>query len=72
MVGYILASLFGIGAFVYMGYEGIVESPVVDFVFWGLILSGVVLHVLESFVCKPLCRQLSQFKWLLMKSFCCN
>ncbi|MBF0357121.1 MAG: hypothetical protein HQL70_00865 [Magnetococcales bacterium] len=72
IVGYFLATLFGLGAFLVLGYEGLIKSHEVDLVFWGLIGTGFLLQIGEVFLCKPVCRilahnHLSQ-KWMS----CCH
>jgi len=41
-VGLILATLFGM----FFGSEGRIESELFDIIFWGLIGTGVLLHIL--------------------------
>lgn len=60
IVGYVLATLFGMGAFLVLGYEGLMNTPQVDLIFWALITSGFILHMLELALCKPVCRILTK------------
>jgi|SaaInl7_135m_RNA_FD_contig_41_797377_length_584_multi_5_in_0_out_0_2 hypothetical protein len=59
MIGYLLATLFGLGSFLALGYEGLIKSPQVDLVFWCLIGTGFLLQIGELFLCKPVCRILA-------------
>lgn len=43
LIGSGLAALFGMVAYRAMGLEGLLESPWVDPVFWGVMAGGVVL-----------------------------
>ncbi|MBF0454157.1 MAG: hypothetical protein HQL72_04975 [Magnetococcales bacterium] len=71
MVGYLLASLYGIGAFLVLGYEGLMATPQVSFVFWGLILSGFVLEIINLTICRPVCRSLSRGHFAAKWMRCC-
>ena len=68
IVAYLLATLFGLVAFIVHGYEELLNSPHVDYIFCGLILAGVILQLLELTICKPLCKTFSTagslFKWM--------
>jgi|SaaInl4_150m_RNA_FD_contig_21_203574_length_289_multi_7_in_0_out_0_1 hypothetical protein len=72
MVGYLLATLFGIGAFITLGYEKLLNNPQVDFIYWGLILSGGILQIAELKPCKSICNVLTHHhvttKWMR----CCH
>jgi|SaaInl7_150m_RNA_FD_contig_31_1479144_length_761_multi_23_in_0_out_0_2 hypothetical protein len=72
IVGYVLATLYGMGAFLVLGYEGLVSTPLVDFIFWGLIASGFVLHIMELALCKPVCRVLSYNHLSTRWMSCCH
>ena len=48
LMGLISAMFFGIGAFTVYGYAGLVGNPWVDYVFWWLIGTGVLLALVEN------------------------
>ncbi|MBF0379612.1 MAG: hypothetical protein HQL69_01255 [Magnetococcales bacterium] len=72
IVGYVLATLFGMGAFLVLGYEGLMNTPQVDIIFWGLIGSGFVLHIVELAICKPVCRVLTENQLSTRWMGCCQ
>ncbi|MBF0445739.1 MAG: hypothetical protein HQL68_09115 [Magnetococcales bacterium] len=72
IVGYVLATLYGMGAFLVVGYEGLVSIPQVNVVFWGLIASGFVIQILELALCKPVCRVLTNNHLSARWMSCCH
>ncbi len=72
IVGYVLATLFGMGAFLVLGYEGLVSTPQVDTIFLALISSGFIIHMLELALCKPVCRVLSHNHLSTRWMSCCH
>ncbi|MBF0194451.1 MAG: hypothetical protein HQL71_07810 [Magnetococcales bacterium] len=72
IVGYVLATFYGMGAFLVLGYEGLLNTPQVDVIFWGLIASGFTVHIIELVLCKPVCRILNNNHLSVRWMSCCH
>ncbi len=48
LMGLVSAVFFGVGAVAVYGYEGLLSSPWVDYVFWWLVGTGVLLGLVET------------------------
>ncbi len=48
LMGLVFATFFGIAAFTVYGHEGLLANPWVQYVFWWLIGTGVLLAVVEN------------------------
>jgi hypothetical protein len=49
LIGFGVAALFGMAAHAMLGFPGLLASPWVDPVFWGIIATGLVLDHQASF-----------------------
>jgi hypothetical protein len=59
LTGTVLAALFGIGAQIHYGTEGLLLEPWVDMVFFWLIGAGAMLAALDGAAC-GICRWLNR------------
>lgn len=48
LLGLVLAMLFGLMSFLVYGLEGLVNYPWVDAVFWGLIVTGAAITLINQ------------------------
>ena len=48
LTGLVSAMFFGIGTVMVYGYQGLSENPWVDYIFWWLIGTGVLLALVEN------------------------
>jgi hypothetical protein len=56
LLGLVLAMLFGLMSFFVYGLEGLINYPWIDTVFWGLIVTGAVITLInevgQCLICK--------------------
>ena len=70
LLGLILAMLFGLISFLVYGLDGLINYPWIDTVFWGLIVTGAAITLINEAGQCLLCRMKKIFPMRQFDRFC--